>query len=130
MSSLNSLIIEGNVVRDPVVKTSPKGTAICNFSIAANRYYRTNDKTSQETSYFDIETWAKLAELCGENCVKGCGVRVVGRLKQDRWVGTDGKNYSKIKVIAEHVEFKPRFKNAEVPRHAQEELSPAEEVTF
>ena len=46
-----------------------------------------------------------------ENGAKGRGVRVVGRLKQDRWVGKDGKNYSKVKVVAEHIEFKPKFTN-------------------
>ncbi|MGP1454437.1 MAG: single-stranded DNA-binding protein [Treponema sp.] len=117
MYNLNSLIIEGNVVRDPVLKLTPKGTSLCVFSIASNRFYRQNDKTNQETSFFDIETWARLAELCGENCTKGRGVRIAGRLKQDRWIGVDGKNYSKIKVIAEHVEFKPRF---EKPEHTIE----------
>ena len=113
MYNLNSLIIEGNVVRDPVLKLTPKGTSLCMFSIASNRFYRQDDKTNQETSFFDIETWARLAELCGENCTKGRGVRIAGRLKQDRWIGVDGKNYSKIKVVAEHVEFKPRFEKPE-----------------
>ena len=127
MYNLNSLIIEGNVVRDPVLKLTPKGTSLCMFSIASNRFYRQNDKTSQETSFFDIETWARLAELCGENCTKGRGVRVAGRLKQDRWIGVDGKNYSKIKVVAEHVEFKPRFEKPEhtVEASAETEAPPA-----
>ena len=110
MHNLNSLIIEGNVVRDPVVKATPKGTPLCMFSIASNRFFKQEDQTTQETSFFDVETWARLAEICGENCTKGRGVRVVGRLKQDRWIGTDGKHDSKIKVVAEHIEFKPLFK--------------------
>jgi len=127
MYNLNSLIIEGNVVRDPVLKLTPKGTSLCMFSIASNRFYRQNDKTNQETSFFDIETWARLAELCGENCTKGRGVRIAGRLKQDRWIGVDGKNYSKIKVVAEHVEFKPRFEKPEHPIEApiETEVPPA-----
>ena len=111
MHNLNSLIIEGNVVRDPVIKATSKGTQLCLFSIASNRFFRQDEKNSQETSFFDVETWSSLAELCGENCKKGRGVRVVGRLKQDRWIGTDGKQYSKVKVVAEHIEFKPQFKN-------------------
>lgn len=111
MHNLNSLIIEGNVVRDPIVKATAKGTPLCLFSIASNRFFKQEDQTTQETSFFDVETWARLAELCGSNCTKGRGVRVVGRLKQDRWVGTDGKRYSKVKVVAEHVEFKPSFKH-------------------
>jgi len=122
MHNLNSLIIEGNVVRDPVVKATPKGTPLCMFSIASNRFFKQEDQTTQETSFFDVETWARLAELCGENCTKGRGVRVVGRLKQDRWVGTDGKHYSKIKVVAEHIEFKPSFKNGKQPSDALDDM--------
>ncbi len=128
MSTLNSLIVEGNIVRSPVLRTTPKGTPVCTFSIASNRFYRYNDETNKETSFFDIESWSKLAQSCGEQCKKGRGVRVVGRLKQDRWVGADGKNYSKIKVVAEHVEFKPQF-NEKTQKAASAELkseSPAE----
>lgn len=110
MNALNSILIEGNVVRDPIIRETPRGSVVCNFSIASNRFYKQDDEYEQETSFFEVESWAKLAEACGKNCGKGRGVRVVGRLKQDRWTGTDGKNYSKIKVVAEHVEFKPQFK--------------------
>jgi single-strand DNA-binding protein len=110
MNALNSILIEGNIVRDPVLKETPKGTPVCNFSIASNRFYRQDDQLEQETSFFEVESWAKLAETCGKTLAKGRGVRVVGRLKQDRWTGTDGKNYSKIKVVAEHVEFRPLAK--------------------
>ena len=60
-----------------------------------------------EVSYFDVETWSKLAEICSDHLAKGRGVRVVGRLKQDRWNDTDGNQKSRIKIVAEHVEFKP-----------------------
>nr|WP_315316156.1 single-stranded DNA-binding protein [Treponema denticola] len=128
MKSLNSLIIEGNIVRDPVLKTTANGTDICTFSIASNRNYKKDDAFVQETSYFDVESWASLAKLCEQNGAKGRGVRVVGRIKQDRWVGTDGKNYSKVKVVAEHVEFKPIFKNAGEKTQAKEEVLIEEKV--
>ena len=124
MNALNSILIEGNIVRDPIVKETPRGTQVCNFSIASNRFYRQDDEMEQETSFFEVESWAKLAEACGKGCYKGRGVRVVGRLKQDRWTGTDGKNYSKIKVVAEHVEFKPQFKD----KKAKDEEAKDEEV--
>lgn len=114
MNALNSILIEGNVVRDALVKETPRGTQVCTFSIASNRYYRQDDEYEQETSFFEVETWAKLAEACGKNCLKGRGIRVVGRLKQDRWTSPEGKNFSKVKVVAEHVEFKPQFKNKAV----------------
>lgn len=111
MNALNSILIEGNVVRDPALKETPRGSMVCNFSVASNRSYRQDDDYEQETSFFEVESWGKLADSCGKYCTKGRGVRVVGRLKQDRWVGSDGKNYTKVKIVAEHVEFKPQFKS-------------------
>jgi single-strand DNA-binding protein len=64
----------------------------------------------KEVSFFDVEAWSKLAESCRSMGYKGRGVRVVGRLKQDRWSDTEGKNHSKVSIIAEHVEFRPDFK--------------------
>lgn len=110
MNSLNSILVEGNLVRDPELRETSKGSSVCCFSIASNRFYKQDDDYEQETSFFEVESWAKLAETCAKTLQKGRGVRVVGRLKQDRWTGPDGKQYSKIKVVAEHIEFKPRFK--------------------
>jgi len=110
MNNLNSILIEGNMVRDPRYHTTPKGTPICNFSLASNRYFRQENGYEKEVSFFDVETWAKLADTCNSLGKKGRGVRVVGRLKQDRWMGNDGKSHSRITIVAEHVEFRPEFK--------------------
>lgn len=109
MNNLNSIIIEGNLTRDPEYHNTPKGTPVCTFSVASNRYYKKNDEQQQEVSFISVETWAKIADSCNQYLHKGRGVRVVGRLKQDRWVGEDGKNRDRIKVVAEHVDFKPVF---------------------
>lgn len=110
MNSLNSIIIEGNLTRDPEYKETPKGTPVCNFSVASNRFYKVDDEMKQEVSFFNVETWSKLADNCNQYLSKGRGVRVVGRLKQDRWTNPEGQNREKIKIVAEHVEFKPQFK--------------------
>jgi len=110
MNNLNSILIEGNMVRDPQYRTTPKGTPVCNFSLASNRYFRQENGYEKEVSFFDVETWAKLADTCNNMGKKGRGVRVVGRLKQDRWTGNDGKPRSRISIVAEHVEFRPEFK--------------------
>lgn len=110
LNNLNSIIVEGNLVRDPVLKTTPNGHQVCSFSVASNRFYRQNDETEKEVSFFDVETWSRLAQTCAETLKKGRGVRVVGRLKQDRWEDASGKTQAKIKIVAEHVEFKPVFK--------------------
>jgi single-strand DNA-binding protein len=113
MNNLNSILLEGNLVRDPEINHTPKGTPVCKFSIASNRFYKLEDEFQKEVSFFDITTWSRLAEVCGEYLKKGRGVRIVGRLKQDRWKGNDGKGKSKVYIIADHVEFKPQFKGKE-----------------
>ena len=110
MKMLNSIILEGRMTNKPVLKVTPKGTAICTFSIGTNRTCQEDNEFVQEASFFNVEAWARLAEQCEQYGIKGRGVRVVGRLKQDRWTGSDGKNYSKVKIIAEHLEFKPFIK--------------------
>ena len=109
MNNLNSILIEGNLVRDPVFKSTPKGTPVCTFSLASNRYYKQDSETEKEVSFFEVETWSKLAETCHNWGAKGRGVRVVGRLKQQRWNDTEGNPQSKVMIVAEHVEFKPVF---------------------
>ena len=110
MNDLNSVLIEGNLTRDPELTYTPKGTPLCKLSIAANRYYKSEDELQNEVSYFDIECWGRQAENCGEYLNKGRGVRIVGRLKQERWEST-GATRSRIVVVAEHVEFKPAKKS-------------------
>ncbi|GHV88374.1 hypothetical protein AGMMS50267_07340 [Spirochaetia bacterium] len=110
MNNLNSILIEGNLVRDPLFRSTPKGTPICTFSLASNRFFKQDSGLEKEVSFFDVETWAKLAENCYNLGHKGRGVRVVGRLKQERWLNAEGKSRSRITIVAEHVEFRPDFK--------------------
>jgi len=126
MNNLNSLLIEGTLTKDPVFRQTAKGTAVCNFSLASNRFYKQDTGMEKEVSFFDVETWSKLAEACHEKGRKGRGVRVVGRLRQDRWNGTDGKTHSKIVIVAEHVEFRPEFKKDK----EEEKKELAMEATF
>jgi single-strand DNA-binding protein len=110
MNNLNSILIEGNLVKDPLLRSTPKGTPVCTLRLASNRVFKQDSGFEKEVSYFNIETWAKLAEACYNKGHKGRGVRVVGRLKEDRWTDVEGKNHSKVSIVAEHVEFRPEFK--------------------
>lgn len=108
MNSLNSILVEGNVVRDPNTKTLPSGNQVCDFTLATNRFHKSGDEGfEKEVSYFDVEAWSHLGTACAQNLKKGRGVRVVGRLKQDRWTDPEGKQRARVKIVAEHVEFKP-----------------------
>jgi len=123
MNNLNSVLIEGNMVRDPLTRSTPKGTQVCNFSIASNRYYRQDSNFEKETGFFDIEAWGKLADACVSKGRKGRGVRVVGRLKQGRWTGEDGKNHSRVSIVAEHVEYRTDYKKADIPSSEAESVA-------
>lgn len=126
MNSLNSILIEGNLTKDPVLNETPKGTMVCTLSLASNRFYKQNEEMQREVSFFDVEVWARLAEACAENLKKGRGVRVVGRLKQDRWTDAEGKSHEKVRIVAEHVEFKPQFRNKGEESRTEEEMDVAE----
>lgn len=128
MNSLNSILLEGNLTRDPVLKETPRGTAVCEFAVASNRFYRYDEELQKEVSFFDVEAWAKTAEICGERLEKGRGVRIVGRLKQNRWTATDGGNRSRVIIVAEHVDFKPQFvKPSEAEESSEEQAEVPEE---
>jgi single-strand DNA-binding protein len=133
MNNLNSILIEGNLVRDPLLKSTSKGMPVCNFSIASNRFYKSDDGMEKEVSFFDVETWSKLAEACHNLGHKGRGVRVVGRLKQSRWNDEEGTARSRITIVAEHVEFRPDFKKtgeAEQEKEAVAEESYSDNIPF
>jgi single-strand DNA-binding protein len=110
MNNLNSILVEGNLVKDPELSYTPKGTALCKFTVGCHRMYKQDEETQKEVSFFDVTTWMRQAEVCAEYLKKGRGVRVVGRLKQDRWTDPEGKPHSRVLIIAEHVEFKPQLK--------------------
>ncbi|MDR2632612.1 MAG: single-stranded DNA-binding protein [Treponema sp.] len=113
MNNLNSILIEGNLIKDPLFRSTPKGTPLCTFCLASNRIYKKDSGLEEEVSFFNVETWAKLAEHCHNLGHKGRGVRVVGRLKQDRWNDPEGNPHSKVTIVAEHVEFRPDFRKEE-----------------
>lgn len=133
MNNINSIVIEGNLVRDPETKTTPKGTALCTFSIATNRYFKQDSGLEKEVSYFNVESWGKLAESVSNHGRKGRGVRVVGRLKQERWQDREGKAQSRVIIVAEYAEFRPDFSGqteAAADKEAETEESEVNEEAF
>ncbi len=108
MNQLNSLILEGNLVRDAVLTQPAEGFKKLSFSVGVNRFYKNrNNEDVDEVSFFDVEAYGKMAEYNVEKAIKGRGIRIVGRLKQDTWKDANGKTASRIYVVAEHIEYKP-----------------------
>jgi single-strand DNA-binding protein len=108
MNNLNSVLLEGDLTRDPLFRQTPRGKSTVTFPIASDRYYKGENGLEKEVGYFDIEAWGKLADACNNQGRKGRSVRVVGRLRQDRWNGADGKTHTRVFIVAEHVEFRPQ----------------------
>lgn len=104
--ALNNVNMMGNLTRDPELRYTPTGKAVCTLSIANNRVYTANQEKKTEVSYFDVEVWGVVAENCAKYLKKGRGVIVEGRLKQDRWE-KEGKTQSKVKISANNVHFLP-----------------------
>lgn len=109
MSNCNVIMLEGNCVREPIVTTTTKGTMVCTFSVANNRSYRVGESFQKEVSFFDVEAWGNQAEKAAQNCTKGRGVCIEGRLKQCRWEDASGKKCTKVKIVASKIDFKPLF---------------------
>lgn len=130
MNQLNQIIIEGNVVRSAQVREFSTGRKLCTIPIAVNRTYKSKDGTfEKETSYFDIEAWGEnFCNLLETKAVKGRALRIVGRLKQNRWKTEDGKNESRVSIVADHVEFRPLKKDADEKPDADCEASSDEET--
>ncbi len=89
--SLNRIVLIGNLTRDPELKYTPTGTAVCTFGIATNRSWTTNDgQTKEDVQYHRVVAWQKLAELCGKILNKGRKVFVEGRMTYRTFTGKDG----------------------------------------
>ena len=114
MNAMNQIIIEGNLVRTPAFKETATGKKVCTMPIAVNRIFKdTAGKEINEVGYYDIEAWGeKFTDILAKCGFKGRGVRVVGRLKQDRWQDDGGKSHCKVYIVAEHIDFKPTKKAA------------------
>src|SRR5271170_805310 len=104
-ASLNKVLLMGNLTRDPEVKYTPKGTAVCDLAMAINDTYKAQDGTIKETvTYVDVEVWGRTAENCKQYLVKGRPIFVEGQLKLDQWE-QDGQKRSKLRVRADRVQF-------------------------
>lgn len=98
--SLNRVQLIGNLTRDPELRYTPQGTAVCTFGLATNRSWTTDTgEKHEETEFHRIVAWNKLAELCSQFLVKGRKVYVEGRLSTRNWSGQDGQQRSVTEVV-------------------------------
>jgi len=106
MNHLNSIVLEGNFVRDPDCKETANGKKVSTFSIANNRYLSKGQGSYEKsTSFFDCECWGLVAEKVLQKGKKGCKVRLIGRIIQNTWEDNKKNKHSQVKVVCEHAEF-------------------------
>lgn len=112
---MNQVNLIGNLTRDPELRYTPGGTAIAKLGIAINRKYKDkNGQTVEDTTFVDVDTFGKTAELAGQYLTKGRMIRITGRLKLDTWEDKQtGKNRSRLGVVGEELQFIGGGRNTE-----------------
>lgn len=102
--SLNKVQLIGNLTRDPELRYTPNGKAVCSFGIATNRYWTTESgEKKEEADFHNIVAWGKLAELCSQFLAKGRKTYVEGRLATRSWTAQDGTQKSRTEVIIDNM---------------------------
>lgn len=103
--SLNKVILIGNLTRDPEMRYTPNGAAVCTFGLATNRSWTPSDggETQEETEYHRVVAWGKLAEICSQILNKGRKTYVEGRLQTRKWTGQDGVERQTTEVVIENM---------------------------
>lgn len=128
-ANINRVFIAGNLTRDPQVKFLANEKAVANFGIAINRKFKdAAGATKEEVTFVDVETWGRTAELAGQYLAKGRACFIEGRLKLDTWEDKDGKKQSKLRVVADSVQFLDSAKRdgASAPAEGATQTGPQE----
>ena len=107
--SMNKILVIGNVGNDPEMRYTPSGSAVTSFRLATNRVYTTSDgERREETEWFSVNAWGRLAEQCNNYVTKGMRVYAEGRLSTRTWTGNDGQNRFSLEINADRVLFLDR----------------------
>ncbi|RPI17845.1 MAG: single-stranded DNA-binding protein [Ignavibacteriae bacterium] len=121
MPELNSVIIAGNLTKDPIFRQTTNGTPVVNFSIASNRRYRdSKDDWQEDVCYVGIVAWNKLAESCRDKLKKGNAVLVEGELQSRTFKTEKGDSKTIVEIKARRIQFLNKKLNA-IEGHAGEE---------
>ncbi len=115
---LNKVMIIGNLGRDPEMRFTPSGAPVTSFSVAVSRSWTPRDggERREETEWFNVVTWNKLAETCNQYLTKGMKVYIEGRLQTRSWEGQDGQKHYRTEVVAQEMQMlTPRGERGEAP---------------
>ena len=132
---MNRVILVGRLARDPEVRYTQAGKAVASFSLAVSRRFSRTSDQQNTADFIPIVAWEKLAEICGNNLVKGSQVLVEGRMQVRNYNAQDGSKRYVTEIVAQDIEFmgsKPQT-SAQEPTGANafgSEVLPDEEVPF
>ena len=107
MASINKVILIGNLGRDPEVRYTPNGNAVCNVSVATTRQWKNKDsgEKQEETEWHRVVFYDRMAEIAGEYLKKGRSIYVEGRLKTRKWQDKEGKDQYTTEVVASDMQM-------------------------
>jgi single-strand DNA-binding protein len=107
MATINSVVLVGNLTKDPELRHTPSGTAVCSLRLAVNtrRKDQATGEWGEKPNYFDITVWGQQGENCAQYLAKGRQVGIQGRLEWREWDAQDGTKRQAVEVIAESVQF-------------------------
>ncbi len=107
MANINRVVLVGNLTRDPELRHTPSGTAVCSLRLAVNtrRKDGATGEWTEKPNYFDITVWGNQGENCAQYLAKGRPVAIDGRLEWREWEAQDGSKRQAVEVIADSVQF-------------------------
>ena len=126
--SINKVVLLGNLTRDPELKYTPAGTAVCTFGIATNRSWTTADgQTKEEAQYHRVVAWQKLAELCGKLLTKGRKVYLDGRITYREYTDKTGQQRHITEIVLDDfIVFGDGKRTGSIERHGSQEEQSAQ----
>lgn len=107
MKNINVVVVTGNLTKDPELRHTSSGHAVCSLRIAVNESYKdgSSGEWKERANYFDVTVWGGQGESCAQYLAKGRPVAVRGRLSWSEWETQDGGKRQKVEITAEQVQF-------------------------
>jgi single-strand DNA-binding protein len=123
----NTVVLVGNVTRDPELRFTSSGQATASFGLAVNRRWqnRQTQEWEEATSFFDVVCWRDLASNVAESLARGDRIIVSGRMEQRSWETTDGEKRSKVEVVADEIGPSLRWATAQIAKNERRGVAAA-----
>lgn len=111
-NNVNTVVITGNLTREPELRETSNGRSVCELRVAVNTNFKSGDKWESKPNYFQVNTWGGLAENCNKYLQKGSPIAVSGRLEWQKWESKEGGLNSRVVIVADNVQFLQRADGA------------------